>query len=93
MFAGHCALGRALTAALGARTQASFWSAEEIDLSADMKHWMELSENERFFIGRVLVRVCAHSPREPPGDSGCVTLAPAAPARAGLLRRIRRHRE
>lgn len=52
-----------LTPASARVVQASFWSAEEIDLSADLKHWTELTENERFFIGRVLVRVCRASSR------------------------------
>jgi len=36
------------------RHQASFWTAEEIDLSADMKDWQNISDNERHFIGHVL---------------------------------------
>jgi ribonucleoside-diphosphate reductase beta chain len=33
---------------------ASFWTAEEIDLSADMVDWQNLSDNERHFIKHVL---------------------------------------
>ena len=33
---------------------ASFWTAEEIDLSADMKDWAKLTDNERHFIKHVL---------------------------------------
>ena len=33
---------------------ASFWTAEEIDLSADYKDWQTLSDNERHFIKHVL---------------------------------------
>ena len=33
---------------------ASFWTAEEIDLSKDMKDWNALTENERYFIKMVL---------------------------------------
>ena len=37
------------------RTQASFWTAEEIDLSKDMDDWdHRLTADERYFIGRVL---------------------------------------
>lgn len=34
--------------------EASFWTAEEIDLSADLKDWAGLSEGERHFIAHVL---------------------------------------
>ncbi|KAL0582032.1 Ribonucleotide-diphosphate reductase (RNR), small subunit [Marasmius crinis-equi] len=37
------------------RAQASFWTAEEIDLSHDLMDWRHrLNDNERFFISRVL---------------------------------------
>jgi ribonucleoside-diphosphate reductase beta chain len=34
--------------------QAAFWTAEEIDLTNDLKDWDSLSDNERFFIKNVL---------------------------------------
>eukprot|EP00475_Leptophrys_vorax_P034881 TRINITY_DN56901_c0_g1_i1.p1 TRINITY_DN56901_c0_g1~~TRINITY_DN56901_c0_g1_i1.p1 ORF type:complete len:333 (+),score=84.80 TRINITY_DN56901_c0_g1_i1:25-999(+) len=34
--------------------EASFWTAEEIDLSQDMAHWEKLHDDERFFIKHVL---------------------------------------
>lgn len=34
--------------------EASFWTAEEIDLSGDMVDWAKLNNNEQFFISRVL---------------------------------------
>jgi len=34
--------------------EASFWTAEEIDLSQDMRDWNSLSDNERHFISHVL---------------------------------------
>lgn len=34
--------------------QAAFWTAEEIDLSADMSDWAKLSDSERHFIKHVL---------------------------------------
>jgi ribonucleoside-diphosphate reductase beta chain len=34
--------------------EASFWTAEEIDLSDDMKHWENLNANERHFISHIL---------------------------------------
>lgn len=34
--------------------EASFWTAEEIDLSDDQKHWESLSDGERHFISHVL---------------------------------------
>jgi ribonucleoside-diphosphate reductase beta chain len=34
--------------------QASFWTAEEIDLSSDLKDWVRLSDGERHFISHVL---------------------------------------
>merc|ERR1719402_782391 len=33
---------------------ASFWTAEEIDLSQDMRDWQNLSEDEKYFIKHVL---------------------------------------
>merc|ERR1719214_417265 len=33
---------------------ASFWTAEEIDLSQDMRDWEKLTDNERHFIKHVL---------------------------------------
>jgi len=36
------------------RHQASFWTAEEIDLSADLKDWALLNDGERHFISHVL---------------------------------------
>jgi ribonucleoside-diphosphate reductase beta chain len=34
--------------------EASFWTAEEIDLSGDLKDWAALNDGERFFISHVL---------------------------------------
>ena len=34
--------------------EASFWTAEEIDLSDDQKHWDNLSDGERHFVSHVL---------------------------------------
>lgn len=34
--------------------EASFWTAEEIDLSADLKDWESMNEGERHFISHVL---------------------------------------
>jgi ribonucleoside-diphosphate reductase subunit M2 len=36
------------------KAEASFWTAEELDLSADHKDWQNLSDNERHFISHVL---------------------------------------
>lgn len=36
------------------KAEASFWTTEEIDLSQDMRDWINLSDNERFFIKKVL---------------------------------------
>src|ERR1700755_283120 len=36
------------------KCEASFWTAEEIDLSDDMKHWENLNQGERHFISHVL---------------------------------------
>ncbi len=36
------------------RAEASFWTAEEIDLSQDLKDWENLSDGERHFITHVL---------------------------------------
>jgi len=34
--------------------EASFWTAEEVDLGSDMVHWNELTDNERYFISHIL---------------------------------------
>ncbi len=36
------------------KAMASFWTAEEVDLSQDLKDWEKLNDGERFFISRVL---------------------------------------
>ena len=36
------------------RHQASFWTAEEIDLSSDLKDWSSMNDGERHFISHVL---------------------------------------
>jgi ribonucleotide reductase beta subunit family protein with ferritin-like domain len=36
------------------KAEASFWTAEEVDLGSDMKHWASLSGDERHFIKHVL---------------------------------------
>jgi len=34
--------------------EASFWTAEEIDLSDDLKDWAKLNDGERHFISHIL---------------------------------------
>jgi ribonucleoside-diphosphate reductase subunit M2 len=36
------------------KAEASFWTAEEIDMSDDAKHWAKLTANERHFVTHVL---------------------------------------
>ncbi|MDB5060210.1 MAG: Ribonucleoside-diphosphate reductase subunit beta [Mucilaginibacter sp.] len=36
------------------KAEASFWTAEEIDLSDDMKHWESLNAGEKHFISHIL---------------------------------------
>lgn len=36
------------------KAEASFWTAEEVDLSKDKDDWISLSDNERYFISHVL---------------------------------------
>jgi ribonucleoside-diphosphate reductase beta chain len=36
------------------KAEASFWTAEEIDLSQDLKDWEDMTDNERHFISHVL---------------------------------------
>jgi len=36
------------------KSEASFWTAEEVDLSEDIKHWEKFNNNERHFITHVL---------------------------------------
>jgi len=36
------------------KAEASFWTAEEIDLASDLKDWKSLSKNERYFVSHIL---------------------------------------
>merc|ERR1712216_968983 len=36
------------------KAEASFWTAEEVDLSDDMKHWETLTKDEKHFISHIL---------------------------------------
>ena len=36
------------------KAEACFWTAEELDLSDDINHWANLSDNERHFLTHVL---------------------------------------
>uniref|UniRef100_A0A2P2LGV5 Ribonucleoside-diphosphate reductase small chain n=1 Tax=Rhizophora mucronata TaxID=61149 RepID=A0A2P2LGV5_RHIMU len=36
------------------KAEASFWTAEEVDLSQDVQQWEALSESEKYFISHVL---------------------------------------
>lgn len=36
------------------KAEASFWTAEEIDLASDLNDWSKLSQNERHFVSHVL---------------------------------------
>jgi len=36
------------------KQQSSFWRAEEVDLSNDMRDWVKLNDNERYFIKNIL---------------------------------------
>jgi len=36
------------------KAEASFWTAEEVDLSKDVKDWENLKEDERYFVSHVL---------------------------------------
>ena len=36
------------------KAEASFWTAEELDLAHDQKDWMKLTDNERHFVKNVL---------------------------------------
>jgi ribonucleoside-diphosphate reductase subunit M2 len=36
------------------KAEASFWTAEEVDLSDDIKHWETLSDDEKHFISHIL---------------------------------------
>jgi len=36
------------------KAESSFWTAEEVDLAYDHKDWNKITDNERFFISRVL---------------------------------------
>ena len=36
------------------KAEASFWTAEEIDLASDLEHWSNLTNNERHFVSHVL---------------------------------------
>jgi len=40
------------------KAEASFWTAEEIDLSQDQKDWENLADGERHFISHALAFCC-----------------------------------
>lgn len=40
------------------KAEASFWTAEEVDLSYDVQHWETLSVSEKHFITHVLAFFC-----------------------------------
>lgn len=40
--------------ALYKKAEASFWTAEEVDLTSDRQHWENLTPDERHFLGHVL---------------------------------------
>ena len=88
------------------QAEASFWSAEEIDLSTDYKDWVTLGPNEQHFISHVLgkaVHVYPIKPTlKPPGTKRLklkrdyffqlLLSNPTCAATPRLLRRLRRHR-
>merc|ERR1712241_1080072 len=41
------------------KAQASFWTAEEVDLSWDLRDWEKLSDNEKYFIKNILASFAA----------------------------------
>ena len=36
------------------KAEASFWTAEEIDLASDLNDWDSLHANERYFVSHIL---------------------------------------
>jgi ribonucleoside-diphosphate reductase beta chain len=36
------------------KAEASFWTAEEVDLGGDLDHWRNLTDDERYFISHIL---------------------------------------
>ena len=36
------------------KAQASFWTAEEVNLAEDLRHWKELSDGDRAFLLHIL---------------------------------------
>ena len=36
------------------KAEASFWTAEEVDLASDFRDWEKLKPNEKYFISHVL---------------------------------------
>ena len=62
----------------------SFWTAEEVDLSADLKDWDRLNDGERHFISHVLaffaaigVACLGDLPRSCRGSVGCSLVGPS----------------
>lgn len=41
------------------QAQASFWTAEEVDLSKDLPHWNKLKSDEKYFISHILAFFCS----------------------------------
>ncbi|PRD30323.1 UNVERIFIED_CONTAM: Ribonucleoside-diphosphate reductase small chain [Trichonephila clavipes] len=40
------------------KAESSFWTVEEVDLSADRHDWSTLTDNERYFISNILAFFC-----------------------------------
>jgi ribonucleoside-diphosphate reductase subunit M2 len=41
------------------KAEASFWTAEEVDLSKDFAHWESLTADEKHFISHMLAFIAA----------------------------------
>ena len=43
------------------QAEASFWTAEEIDLASDLNDWTNLTDNERYFVSHILAFFAAYN--------------------------------
>ncbi|KAG0455457.1 hypothetical protein HPP92_024749 [Vanilla planifolia] len=76
------------------KAEASFWTAEEVNLSQDLRHWEHtLTSEERHFVTHVLAFFAASDSIVLENLAGALHVRGAASRGPGLLRIPDRHRE
>lgn len=68
------------------KAEASFWTAEELDLAHDYKDWQRLTDDERHFLSHVLAFFAARYVRFGPNLACPAAAAGPGPACGGAIR-------